>query len=243
MIKNTFISIIEIVEEINSLEFFYDVGSKIILVDKTNNIKKEITTRIIYDLVIEIEVKENKTIIFDHYLDTNFGNEFTSILDKEITNRGLNFSAKTIKNTIFEDYKHLKFTVNSVAELKEIIAALYTFQILIKHILKNGKIPTPTWNKNHPNYNTWNNYFSIKPITAGIIDGIIDEIISIPTGVFSLYEITYSRKKEKEILDTFFNTEVNIKLIEMYQKEYGIDKITSEYKAGKAFISTGTMLS
>lgn len=243
MIKNTFASIIEIVEEINSLDFFYDVGSKVILVDKTNDVKKEITTRIVYDLVIEIEIEENKIMIFDHYLDTKFGNEFISIWDKEITNRGLEFSAKKMKDTIIEDYKHLKFLVKSLAELKEIIVGLYTFQILIKHILRNGKVPTPTWNKNHPDYDNWNNYFSIKPITAGIIDGIVDEVIGIPTGIFSLYEIASSGNKEKEILDKFFNIDVNNKLIEMYQKDYGIDEIMSEYKAGKTFISAGTMMS
>ncbi len=243
MIKNTFNSIVEIVEEINALDFFNDIGSKIILVDKTYDIEKEISTRILYDLVIEIHIEENRITLFDHSLDINFGNEFSLIWDKEIINRGLDFSSKKMNKMIIEDYKHLKFNVTNLANLKEIIVGLYTFQILIKYILRNGKIPTPTWNKNHPDYDNWKSYYTIKPITAGTIDAIVDEIIGIPTGIYTLYEIASFGNYEKELLDKFFKLEVNSKLIEMYQNQYGINEILSEYKAGKTFISVGTMRS
>ncbi|PTX62722.1 hypothetical protein C8N46_102119 [Kordia periserrulae] len=236
------LSLTKIIEEINSLDFFDEVESKVILFDETSHQAKEISTRKYSDLVIEIRIRQGEIVHFNHYLDKKFGNEFVAIWEKEILNRGLEHSVSNLMDEIVEDYKTIKFGIPKYTDIEQIVKSLYVFQIVTKTILRNGKLPMSLWNENHPKFGSWKKYFTIHPIVAGMIDAMIDEITKIPVAISVLYEIAYIETTEQLMLDRFFNLEVNKKAIEMYQEEEQMSRVESEYKAGKVFISVGLLL-
>ncbi|KAB8152989.1 hypothetical protein EZY14_011425 [Kordia sp. TARA_039_SRF] len=236
------LSLTKIIEDINSLDFFYEVGSKVILFDETSHQAKEISTRKYYDLVIEIRIRQGEIVYFNHHLDKKFGNEFVAIWEKEILNRGLEYSVSNLIGEIIEDYKTIEFGIPNYTDIEQIVKSLYVFQILIKAILRNGKLPMSFWNENHPKFDSWKKYFTVHPIVAGIIDAMIDEITKMPAAISTLYELAYIETTEQLILDRFFNVEVNKKTIEMYQEQEQMSLVESKYKAGRVFISVGLLL-
>lgn len=241
-----FENIIHTIERIKSEDFLKEASYNITIIELEGRktIQKEsFVSRKIYDLKIIIEIEKNNILSFKHVLTDSFLEEFIPIWEKEIKNREIDTSIKKIRKNLLRDYSTIQITEVKKENIELIIKSLLVFQIITKYIFKNGKLPRAMWYSKDPDYIQWKKYFSLKPIIAGLIDGLIDEITGINMAILNLYEIAFDKKIETQIEINFLKTERNKGLIELYRNEENMDNDDSEHKAGMALISVSTMLS
>ncbi len=235
--------LLAIIEQVNAVAFFKEVSSLIQIKEQTGKVLEKIRLNTKDELRIEISVNNAGGISFTHALCDDYLNEFLPIWEEEALKRGLDVSVSKLREEIVTDYTYLIFPVLKVEEVTQVLEGLYTLQLLTKFILKNGKLPEGFWYPLDSTFDEWHLYFSIHPIMAGILDGYIDEIISLPDAIVTLYELLTSDTKQAEIMAKFTAVKVCNDLIELYQNEDHLDEYKSQHRAGVAFISVGAMLS
>jgi hypothetical protein len=235
--------LLTIAERVNATDFFKEVSSLIHIKDQSGNVLEQLRLNESDELLIEIIVNNAGSISFTHALCEDYLNEFLPIWEEEALKRGLDVSVSKLREEIVTDYTYLIFPDLKVEDVAQVLEGLYTLQLLTKFILKNGKLPEGFWYPLDSNFDVWRLYFSIHPIMAGILDGYIDEIISLPDAFVTLYELLTSDTKQAEIMAKFTAVKVCTDLIELYQNEDHLDEHKSQHRAGVAFISVGAMLS
>ncbi len=242
MTENDFYKINEEIEKIKSVNFFDNINAEIKITNKLQKQKTTICFGNNSDLFIEIVFLKSDRIIFNHYLKNAFADEFWPQWQKEIKKRGLEFNSIDIKKEVINDYLDLQFPNLKTFEIIPVVKGLFVMQILLKYVLENAKLPKAVWNEKDVDHKRWEKYFKVKPMTGGILDGLIDEIDSIPEAFNYIYQLMTVENLEENEFAKLHSIIDDKKLVELYIKNEGLNRIESKHKAAQTYISVGRLL-
>jgi hypothetical protein len=118
-------------------------------------------------------------------------------------------------------------------------------QKIAKNVWNEGAINRSTWHSSESEHNQWPGYAQFHPITGGVSDGFIGEIVGIPVAIKGIYGIMTDREQQQAMLALFSKEGVN-QLIETLKSEAQAtlnDGERLEHFSAQTVIEVSTMLS
>jgi hypothetical protein len=158
------------------------------------------------ELLIRIDLDNDKIIKYQfHFLD-NYLADCLENIREEAKNRGLDFfSVEKMRLEILDDLKSVTISQLDVATILGFTNCLLVFQYLHKHILRNLALPKSIWFSEDEAYHLWHEEHRLHPIIAGQLDGLIDEIIALPSAIFRIYELYFTNGTKDKITSQSIN--------------------------------------
>ncbi len=215
-----------------------EINKEILIVDNTESNNP--------DLLITVDIDENKKITITQNLSSNYLKEFEDIWKKEMLLRGLKYNITDIRKKVIQYFEDIKFNQVKIKDLKLIFEVIFFMHILTQYIFRHGSLPMEVWYNKHPLYRDWEKYITIKPIIAGILDFYIDKIIGILISIHIIYEIVMSDIFSKKNLQEKVSNKIYKKKSESIKKkmlEELIDRDRSEYETINTLFYVSTLLS
>ncbi len=234
-------NIYSIIKQIQSEIFFEQASFNIIILDSENS-KNSLNLNSEHEFNYIIAVESNDTISIRVCPNKLFLIDFMPIWKEEIQKRQLDVSIEMIRETLLKEYSNTKISKIKHCDIESTIKLLLVFQITVKYIFQHGALPKSLWYSSDSAYIQWSKYISIKPLTAGYIDGLIDEITGIMIAITGFGEILFDRTTEDNLKSNFSKVSIGASLIESNKNDKAMDIETSEYHASKAIINVGCML-
>ncbi len=213
-------------------------GHKLRLVIFNEGEKNEISEG--NEIEVEIIIEGDKVVDYQFYIKNNYLSEDLNFITYEIEQRGMTNSIEEIRLRIIDEFKYLSISSLEVKDVLNFTKALLFFEKVTKFIFKNLKIPKGLWHSKSLDEENWQNYLHIKPKTAGLLDGLIDEITPIATSIFYIYELCFVDGREEQILnvlesDLYYNLKLE------YEDEFPDDDEERSHKAMQTIISVSAL--
>ena len=211
-------------------------------------------------ITLNIEINAQGEVSIDQTVSPDYLKEYENKWKKEIKERGLEdeIDIQEIREQVRADLENKtlqknfveKFIQNAKAFFNEnivgFIEGVQATQKVVVHVFSEGKMPEGIWHstgEDKEDYENFPTYMHLNPTVAGGIDGVIDEIASIPMAIKGLYGVI-TDEQQREALKKMFTKEGLSQLLEGLKQEYEQIKEDPEYReyiGGKTVIGVATM--
>ena len=194
----------------------------------------------------KVNTPENGVVIYYHYDTDNNRLGYKVEVDKtyfgnNLSDEDFDFSKKTFKEGLNNLIAELKAVDDWSAEIFEITVGLNN---RIKQLLNVLVLPEEMWNPDNAIYNEVPVHF--KPLPAGLIDGVLEEVKSVPLLISLVIDYNTSKETQQKIdalVSDFDFTDAMDKWYESRKDLYtsGPAHII-EYRTGKDVVGVGTLI-
>ncbi|MFK7749079.1 MAG: hypothetical protein AB8B65_11855, partial [Kordia sp.] len=212
------------------------------------------------DITLDIKIDASGKVSVKHKANPNYLKKYESKRDKEIKARGLKgVSINDLRQQVIDDFESAevehgflaRFIQGAKAFFNEnigaYIEAIQATQKVVVHVWDEGKINEGMWHstgEDKKEYDKFPSYMHLNPTIGGVTDGVIDEILSIPMAIKSIYGIA-TDEKQREALGKLFTKEGFNQMIQSLSSE--VDKIKNDpellqHFSGKTTISVAAMV-
>lgn len=247
-----------------SNKFYHDVdmAAYVRLVDETGKTVLEKPLKSDHrkkqnDINLHIKLYTDGRIEIKHEISSNYLKQYEQRWIDEAKKRGLEVNISEMRKDIISflqsEEAELSFREeflrsvkswydNSVASYVEGIQAT---QKITRSIWETGAINESTWHSSLDEHGEWPKYMQFNPAVAGVTDGVVDEIASIPLAAKSVYQLATEEEKRKAFAK-IFTTEGFGQMLQGLKTE-AVETVKDNEKrghfGGKTLVSVISMLS
>ncbi len=169
----------------------------------------------VYDVAIDIIVDEKGNIIVKHHAHENYLKEYVDKWQQEAKARGLDINIEDLRQKVLADFESIetekgfydkfiqgvKSTFNN--KIAGYVEGVQATQKVARNVWKDGEINKSLWHSKEEEHQQWPSYMETHPVTGGITDGVVDEIVGIPMAIKTVYEIATDEEKRKAFANVF----------------------------------------
>lgn len=211
-------------------------------------------------ITLDIKINANGEVSIDHKVSDDYLKEYESWWEKEIRDRGLEgeISIQDLREQVRKDLESAEVKNNFIERFIQdtkaffneniggYIEAIQSTQKVVVHVFSEGKMTEGVWHstgedlEDHENFPS---YMHLNSTVAGGIDGVIDEIASIPMAIKGIYGIA-TDEQQREALKKLFTKEGLSQMLDGLKQEYEKLKDDAEYReyvGGKTVVGVATM--